>query len=291
MQARFTLLSSSEGEWCFPPLVATPTMRPDGSLLSGQPLISIDNVNGDLRGDAICQAIEGPVVGSSASPSPRRSRRSTLLTTGDNIRMMGDLARRVLRCRLGPRTEGRRFRHRPVTAVLADRGRYVMAALAVVRAYAAAGRPGRAQPLVSFELWSDLVRSALLWLGRADPVDTLRGVRDDDPNRELAAMLFAAWRDAIGLEKPKTAVEIIQIAGSRTTGVEDRPDDRDLHQWQHTDLRRGLLAIACRDGVIDAREFGKWLSRHRDRIVCGLRLEGRSDRHGHAARWWLVASS
>ena len=36
--------------------------RLGAALLAGQSLISIDNVNGELGGDALCQAVERPVV-------------------------------------------------------------------------------------------------------------------------------------------------------------------------------------------------------------------------------------
>jgi putative DNA primase/helicase len=36
--------------------------RLGAALLAWQPLISIDNVNGELGGDALCQIIERPVV-------------------------------------------------------------------------------------------------------------------------------------------------------------------------------------------------------------------------------------
>jgi putative DNA primase/helicase len=266
------------------------------ALLSGQPLISIDNVNGELGGDALCQAIERPVVAVrilGKSELVQIEARSTLFATGNNIRLVGDLARRVLRCRLDPnleRPECRAFRRRPVVTVLADRGRYVAAALTAVRAYVAAGKPDRAPPLASFERWSDLVRSALIWLGRADPVETMRHAQDDDPNREGIAVLFRAWRDAIGTNQQRTASEIIQLAGTRTTVAPDPRDYAGSNEWEYPELRESLLMVAGKYGVIDARELGKCLSRYRDGIIGGLRLEGRSDRHGHAARWRLVES-
>jgi putative DNA primase/helicase len=211
--------------------------------------------------------------------------------SASKLRQTG-MARRVLRCRLDPRMEepeGRRFRQKPVAAVLADRGRYVAAALTLMRAYVAAGRPHRAAPIASFEAWSDLVRSTLLWLGNPDPVDTMKGARGDDPSRQTMAALFSAWRDAIGTQEGKTSSEIIKLACTPTSG--DRSVGPAEASWRHTELHEALLAVAARNGVIDARELGKWLSRHRDRIAGGLRLEGRTDPHGHAARWWLVASS
>jgi putative DNA primase/helicase len=60
-----------------------------------------------------------------------------------------------------------------------DRGRYVAAALTIVRAYIVAGKPDRLRPLPSYEPWSDLVRSSLVWLGRSDPVATMEETQKD----------------------------------------------------------------------------------------------------------------
>jgi hypothetical protein len=262
--------------------------RLGAALLTGQPLISIDNLNGDLGGDALCQIIERPVVETrilGKSELVRIEARSTLFATGNNIRLVGDIARRVLRCRLDARLEEperRRFRRKPVAAVLAERGRYVAAALTLARAYVAAGRPNQPAPIASFEAWSDLVRSALLWLGKADPTDTMKDARSDDPGRQAMAALFGAWREAVGIGEGRTSAEIIKVACTMRAGPGE--------VWRYADLRETLMTVAGRNGVIDARELGKWLSRHRDRVTGGVRLEGRADPHGHAARWWLVTA-
>ena len=269
--------------------------RLGAALLTGQPLISLDNLNGDLGGDALCQIIERPAVEIrilGKSELVRIEARSTLFATGNNIRLVGDIARRVLRCRLDSKMEEperRRFRRKPVAAVLGDRGRYVGAILTLVRGYVAAGRPHLAPSIASFEPWSNLVRSALLWLGKADPVDTMKDARADDPSRQTMAAVFTAWRDAIGVGVGKTSSEIIKLAS--TTTSKEQGDRAGEPLWRYPDLRESLSTVAGRNGVIDAREFGKWLSRHRDRIASGLCLEGRADPHGHAARWWLVASN
>jgi len=127
------------------------------------------------------------------------------------------------------------------------------------------------------------VRSALLWLGKADPADTMKDARTDDPSRQAMAALFGAWRKAVGIEEARTSSEIIKVAC--TMGA--HPGEA----WQYADLRETLMTVAGRNGVIDARELGKWLSRHRDRVAGGLRLEGRADPHGHAARWRLVRAT
>jgi hypothetical protein len=60
------------------------------------------------------------------------------------------------------------------------------------------GRPNPAQRLASFEGWSDTVRSALIWLGQADPVTSMASAKAEDPERASFRDLMRAWMDAIG---------------------------------------------------------------------------------------------
>jgi putative DNA primase/helicase len=105
------------------------------ALLSGQTIISIDNVNGQLGGDALCQIIERPVVAVrplGQSTFTKVESRASCFATGNNIQLVGDMTRRVLLCSLDPdveRPELRVFHSNPFDAVLADRGKYVAAAL------------------------------------------------------------------------------------------------------------------------------------------------------------------
>jgi phage gp37-like protein len=133
--------------------------RLGAALLTGQPLISIDNVNGELRGDALCQMIERPVVEVRILGRSERvrieARGTSIFSTGNNMVLVGDLCRRTLTATLDPqleRPELREFTGNPVADVLADRGAYVAAALTVCRAYMAAGRPNRAKRLASIPM-------------------------------------------------------------------------------------------------------------------------------------------
>jgi hypothetical protein len=194
------------------------------------------------------------------------------------------MTRRVVRCTLDAkqeRPELRRFKRDPVAEVLANRGRYIAAALTVVLAYIFAGRPSLAPRLASFEGWSDTVRSALIWLGLPDPVETMEAARKDDPTLQAMEAVFAALKDAIGINQRYTAVEIIQFAATVSAfGV--------LPQLKYPGLKEALQNIAGdRFGAIDPRALGKWFSRHKGRIAQGVRLEGEADEHGHPARWWV----
>jgi putative DNA primase/helicase len=156
-------------------------------LQDGRAIIAIDNVNGELGGDLLCQIIERPVVSVRVlgmSKMPKIPNRATVYATGNNIQIVGDLIRRVILCSLDPkmeRPEQRTFSGKPHERILRDRGLYVAAALTISLAYAVAGFPGELDELASFEDWSNCVRSPLVWLGRADPLDTMEKARGEDP--------------------------------------------------------------------------------------------------------------
>ena len=69
----------------------------------------------------------------------------------------------------------------------------------------------RAKPFGSFEGWSRRVREPLLWLGCADPCDTLARGRDNDPKLNGIASVIIAWREHLGAQE-LSAQEIIRVA-------------------------------------------------------------------------------
>ena len=64
-----------------------------------------------------------------------------------------------------------------------------------------------------FEEWSDNVRSALVWLGYADPIETMNLAREHDPNRQARMAILRAMFNAYG-SKPRSAGEMISDAKS-----------------------------------------------------------------------------
>ena len=265
-------------------------------LLAGQPLICIDNVNGELGGDALCQAVERPIVQIrilGLSECLTIEPRSTLfLATGNNLTLSGDLTRRAITATLDPhmeQPETRTFERNPVKEVLADRGRYVAAALTICRAYTVAGRPGALPQLASFEGWSDTVRSALTWLDCADPVETLNAARAQDPRRAELREVLTAWSAAVGTGPggAKTATQLIKLAESRESSTSGDYADGYSTDWAHPELREALLTVAGHNARIPSRAFGNWLRANKGKIADSLRLTNTADQHGHAARWWL----
>lgn len=250
-------------------------------LQDGRAIIAIDNVNGPLGGDALCQVIERPVVSVrvlGASKMPKIPNRGCVFATGNNIQILGDMTRRVILCSLDPqmeRPEQRTFSGKPHELILADRGKYVAAALTIARAYAVAGFPDECPAIASFEDWSRFVRSPLVWLGRADPVDTMEKARGEDPVTTSLLALFAAIHGAGGTTARtsgglKTLAEEVNSFGQRT--------NQPLHD--------AIFEIAeSRRGDIDPRRLGKFLGQYDGRIVGGYRLISIFDAHAKQKTW------
>jgi putative DNA primase/helicase len=182
-------------------------------LLAGYPIISLDNVSSGLAGDALCQVAERPLVRIrilGKSETPECEFRGIITANGNNLTIEGDMTRRAVVGKLDAnmeRPEEREFGFDPVRQILADRGSYVAAAMTVVRAYLAAGQPGKLRPLASYGAWSDLVRSALVWLGCADPIETMKEARDSDPMLTTLRTVLEFWRAVFG-EEGRTAQQV-----------------------------------------------------------------------------------
>jgi putative DNA primase/helicase len=267
--------------------------RLGASLMAGQPLISIDNVNGELGGDALCQAIERPIVDVrilGKSETVRiESRGTSIYCTGNNVMLRGDLCRRAITTTLDPemeRPELRQFKRDPIATILENRGKYIAACLTIVRAYILAGRPDRAPKLASFEGWSDTVRSALIWLGEADPVISMETSYDEDPERVELADMITTWADEIkvGFSNRKTIAEVIEVAeetSQQTYGGSMQPDHPELLSilQQVTKTKRGLQ--------LNSLALGYWLRKNKGKIADGKRFARQPSKRGDGASWWI----
>lgn len=61
-----------------------------------------------------------------------------------------------------------------------------------------ATQPGKLPPIASFAEWSGLIRSALVWLGCADPAESMKAAREDDPELGELREVMDAWKEAFG---------------------------------------------------------------------------------------------
>jgi putative DNA primase/helicase len=263
-----------------------------GLLLAGFPLVSLDNVNGELGGDLLCQAIERPFI--RLRPLGRSDiveieSRATIFGTGNGLRVRGDMVRRSLTGDLDAgmeRPELREFQGDPVATVLENRGRYVSACLAIVRAYIVAGRPHLKAPIASFADWSDLVRSAIVWLGCADPADSMERAREDDPELSELREIAGLWKETLGLGNGFTVKDLADRADERTKTLLGEPTEHAHPEW-----RDCLIRIAGERGTVSTKRLGYWLRNREGRIVNGLRVAKAGTAHGGAALWSLKRAS
>ena len=260
-----------------------------GLLLAGFPIASLDNVNGELGGDLLCQAIERPLI--RLRPLGRSDimeveSRATLFATGNALRVRGDMVRRTIVCDLDAgmeRPELRPFKGDPVGTVAENRGRYVSACLAIVRAYILAGCPDLLPPIASFEDWSGTVRSALVWLGCADPADSMEQAREDDPELAEIKEVMAAWRSALGTAEAFVVKELADAADVRTKTQMGEPTE-----YAHPAWRDCLLRLAGERGMINTKRLGRWLMNREGRIVDRCRIKRAGQAQGGIWRWALV---
>ena len=258
--------------------------RLGGLLLEGFPLLSIDNVNGELGGDLLCQAVERPLIRVrrlGVSDITEIESRATMFATGNGLRVRGDMVRRTLLCTLDAnmeRPELREFAFDPVQAVLDERGRYVAAALTVARAFRASGSKPLAA-LASFESWSDTVRSALVWLGCADPCTTMEKAREEDPELEELREIMSLWQRDLG----STAYTVRDLADAA-----DKREDTysgGVGDYVRPELRDALLRVSGERGAISTRRLGYWLKGRAGRITDGRKIDRAGEDRTCSVRW------
>jgi hypothetical protein len=245
-------------------------------LLASDQVIAIDNCEAPLGGEFLCSMLTQQVVRArilGRSEAPELPSNAFVTATGNNLVLVGDMTRRAVLCRLDPkheRPELRRFAVHPVQVAKANRGRMVAAALTVLRAYQVAGRPQQADPLGSFEEWSGWVRSALLWLGKADPTATMEEARKADPKLEALTAVLMQWGEVIGRERVSCRRIIERATEQQPAAGAFSISGR--HEFRYPDFREALLVVAGEGGVINGRRLSRWIGAQEDRIVCGLRI-------------------
>jgi putative DNA primase/helicase len=185
------------------------------------------------------------------------------------------------------RPEQRKFRGDPLGLVMAARGKYIAAALTIVSAWLATKEPDPVTPLASFEEWSHLVRSALIWLGQEDPVLTMDHAREEDADLQALRAVVGSWDQCVARGERKSAGELKAVADQVEITTGGDYSDRYEKTFKHPDFQQALLDVAYKSGEIDPKRFGRYLGRYQNRIVDGLKIMGIDDPHRKQKLWWL----
>lgn len=205
--------------------------------------------------------------------------------TGNNLQVSGDMARRSLRAYLDPGVENPETRTNFKIANILDyvkknRGKYVAAAITVIKAFMDSGVTITGlRPLGSFESWSNTVRSALIWLGCADPVSSQAEIKANDSSKIWGSALeamAAIW----GEGKLFTAKAVYDDAFNnlRTGGSKAAHDAltsalEELLGGEHQASQKGVAYL-----------LGRW----KDRVVGDYRLTRTEERHRLLGYQFLV---
>ena len=220
--------------------------RLDASLLAGDSIINIDNCSRPLESSKLCLMLTQPrvqvrILGKSKQPEVPSN--TFVCCTGNGLVLVGDLTRRTLRCSLDPKVERpelREFEFEPVVMARERRGELVVAALTILRAWLASNERMKLPPYGSFETWSRRVREALVWLGCADPCDTVESVRADDPQRSDLAAILAQWEQHLRVLPPLHRSRCNRVRHLQRLGTQCGGQDRSGERTRRLQARSAL---------------------------------------------------
>lgn len=240
------------------------------SILGGDTVILLDNMFDPVGGQLLCQmltqhAVRIRIFGKLENATVPSG--AMVFCNGNNLVIDGDATRRTIVGRLNAgceRPELREFDFDPVQRAGAQRPELLVAALTVLRAWSIhRGDEKMPVPLGSFEQWSRLVRNALIWLGEADPVESMEEVRAADPQLKLMRDMMTAWARVFNID---TAVAVRELIAGALQEHESKKDGEPIKVRTNPDLHEAIRAIA--EGKEDwNKAIGRWLLRNKDRVI------------------------
>jgi hypothetical protein len=258
------------------------------------PVVLFDNVRGEIYSselEALLTAgtITDRLLGVSKDVTVTNDR--LWMVTGNNAKIGGDLARRVLEIKIDPKCsdpKSRTFAIKDLKGWMEEhRGAYLAAMLTVVRAWINAGRPTEVYRSDDFAQWAGSLRGMLHWAGFPGTFgevesEGLETVSEDDREwglflEELETVFGASKFDA------KTIVDKL------TGGSPDSWAKGDQGKKISTDSLPGDLAekyMGYSNRVGFTKSLGKWLGNRDGRFVMGLCVR-KSQAGKHAATFTI----
>lgn len=241
-------------------------------LAEGHGIILLDNLSRLVSGAPLAVALTADtwtdrLLGSTASI--RVPVRCLWLATGNNVQTSTEMARRILRIRLDAHLDRpwerspTDFRHPDLLGwVRARRGELVAAALTLIRAWVAVGRPNGARTLGSYEAWASVIGGILDVAGIPGFLENLdEFYAEADAEGAATRAFIQAWLEKFG-GMSVTAGDLFSIAND-TLDLGDGGD-----RSQRSKLGRRLMSL-------------------RDRVFGTLRIEAGGLRHS-GRTWQLV---
>nr|EDZ39828.1 MAG: Conserved hypothetical protein [Leptospirillum sp. Group II '5-way CG'] len=248
--------------------------RLTAQLVEGRPVINIDNVRRPLDSGTLAAALTASVWEDRRLGSTEMIRvpvRCVWVTTGNNVVMSTELARRTVRIRLDPQAESPEdrtgFKYPEVLRwVQEHRADLVRSALILVSAWIAKDRPKPSvSPLGSYERWTHVIGGILEVAGIPGFLENRKTLllESDFEGQALRAFVSTWWEKFKG-----EAVKVSDLYGVANE-IEGLPLGTGNDQARKTAL-------------------GKRLGNQRNRIIGGYRIEKGGTGHKSVILWKLV---
>lgn len=212
---------------------------------------------------------------------------TVFMVTGNNMSIKGDLANRLIHCRIRPDTpnpEARTFKIKDIVNYCQEnRISYLKDALTILRAYHLAGRPCVTDSKIGrFVAWSDLIRSAVVWALGADfdPALSQKAFKAEDEAASQKHALIHGLQlipEAMG-PKGVTATQILKYIDGDTSGYYEVLTDA-LKEWGNN---RGELP--------GSKLLGTKLRTIRHEVIGDYYLTSQKDR-SRVAHWRLMSAN
>jgi hypothetical protein len=252
--------------------------------MEGASIVHFDNLDEGscYGGSAIDSAITSLTVNDRILGTNRRTGEIQLRPcwwlTGNNIAPGKDAFRRWLPLNLITLLERPEERDdlavRDLRAYVAEhRTELVRDVLIILRAHAAAGRPGgQWAPLGSFEEWDRVIRGAVWYATGWDCGRTRREAADDSPERMKKIALLEGWR-----ELPNGKTERGCTVSEAIAHLKDHPSACQA-------LRNAMVELAPPGKEMDSRRLGDLIRSLQNAVHGGLIIKHAGVFH-HAAKW------
>jgi hypothetical protein len=243
--------------------------------LRGEPHVLFDNITGFFGGGVLDEVLtstvwQGRILKTSKQPPIPIS--ISWFATANNAIIKGDTSRRVLPidfCSEEENPEERTDFQYPdlLKQVRENRGKYVAAALTILRAFHVAGRPTQnVVPWGSFEGWAGLICNCVKWLGLPDPGFARQEAgRTSDNDAKLLRLLLDGWQELDPAGVGYTTRKVIE-----TLKAEDKDKDKG-YGTAYPKLREALdSAFDLPIGRLPSpHKLGCLLRRFKKRVVGG----------------------
>jgi len=245
-----------------------------------KPILNLNNLTFDLESALLSQMITERFVdirpfGKNTETVRCDCRGMTVLANGNNVRVVGELVRRAMTCRMDAkmeRPETRQYKLDPIAMIQRERGKYLAAIFTMVRAYMNYDGKLQYEKINGLEGWSRFVQQPLIYLGEADPARSQEDARARDPERGALRARVNALVKCFGVGKNFSANDVY------TKALE--PDDTAMatgkQRLKYQDLFEAFIIPGSKDNV---KTIGWILSKAEGRVIDGNSIQVVKDTH------------